>query len=371
LDVACAKGSAVNVNWVPAAILPNISAKNSIEGDVVAFARCDDPRVLAFGARHSKFQDLLSRFTDAFAVPAEPIVQIVREDTLGKLDQVEPLASFRDLVALSVIPYARALGTVYGNRAIHRISYSNSFWLYPWMLARDNEHLSASTPAFGGWHNVDEFHGQTSPELPMLELGEIDEPLLQTLLGRWKRYYLGGRKSGQDRALFRSLNMATQAAQLPAGIDVTLYDLGRMISLWVSACEILAHRAAGRAGVREVYDLLHQISFVNHKMSRRVYNAFISRRNGTTRTERRNLPCWVYGQLYHARCDFLHGNPIRKDRLNFRGETGPYWVAPCVYRLVLTGFLKMAPMKPSLTFHTDPQDIIERTLRRTRRRTRP
>jgi hypothetical protein len=358
----------LNVNWVPAAILPNISAKCAIEGDVVALAPSTDPRVVAFGALHPKFKDLLSRFTDAFRVPAEPVIEIVREDVLAKLSHVEPLASFRDLVALSVVPYARALATVYGNRAVRRISYSNSFWLYPWMLAQDNEHLIASTPAFHGMHIVDEFQGQAIPELPILEIREIDEPLLQVLLRRWKRYYLASRKYGADRALFRSLNMAMQAAQLPAGIDVTIYDLGRLIALWVSACEILANCTAGHAGVREVYDLLQHISFVDHRMSRQTFKAFISRRNGKTRTERRNLPCWVYGQLYHARCDFLHGNPIRKDRLNFRGETGPSWVAPCVYRLVLTRFLRMLPMKPMATFYTDPQDIIERALRRTVKR---
>jgi hypothetical protein len=358
----------LDVDWVPAAILPNISSERTIEGDVIAFAPLGDPRVIEFGIRYPRFKDLISRFTDAFHVTTEPVILIVREDVAGKPAVLDSLASFRDLVALSTIPYTRALATVYGNRAIRRICYSNSFWLYPWMLAKDNEHLITSTPAFQGIHIVDEFHGQATPELPILELGEIDGPLLEILLRRWKRYYLGSRKHPEDRALFRSLNMAAHAAQLPAGIDVTLYDLGRLIALWVSACEILAHQSAGHAGVKEVYDLLHRIRFVDHGMKLRKYKAFVSRRNGITRTERRNLACWVYGQLYHARCDFLHGNPVRKDRLNFSGEAGPFGVAPCVYRLALTGFLKLPPMKPLQKFYTDPQSIIERALRRTRKR---
>jgi len=50
----------------------------------------------------------MSRFTDAFDVPLKPVVLIVRNDVMPKLAQVEPLASFRDLVALCVIPMPSA-----------------------------------------------------------------------------------------------------------------------------------------------------------------------------------------------------------------------------------------------------------------------
>lgn len=354
----------MTADWVPAAILPNLRSERAVEGDVIALAPIHDPRVVSLGARHPKFKDFISRFTNAFDVPTRPVIQIVREDVAAKLADVEPLASFRDLVALFVIPYTRALATIYGNRAINRISYSNSFWLYPWMLAKNNEYLVALTPALRGLHVVDEFHGQAAPELPIMDLDEIDECLLKVLLRRWRRYFLGGRRYAEDRALFRSLNMAAQAAQMPGGIDVTLYDLGRLIALWVSACEILANHVSGRANVKKVYDLLDRVSFVNHRISLRKYKAFVSK----TETERRNLACQVYGKLYHARCDFLHGNPIRKDRLTFSGQVGFSWVAPCVYRLALTGFLKLSPMEPARTFYTDPQSIVERALARTKKR---
>ena len=56
-----------------------------------------------------------------------------------------------------------------------------------------------------------------------------------SLLKRWERYYLVAGRRREDRILFRSLNMAVKAAQMPGGIDVTLYDVGRMIALWVWA----------------------------------------------------------------------------------------------------------------------------------------
>ena len=41
-----------------------------------------------------------------------------------------------------------------------------------------------------------------------MQLCELDEPLFAALLARWKRRYHRKRQRWQDRALFRSLNMA-------------------------------------------------------------------------------------------------------------------------------------------------------------------
>lgn len=86
-----------------------------------------------------------------------------------------------------------------------------------------------STPALRAFHVVKEFHGQSSPELPEIELSEseIDKPLFEVLAKPWECYYLDTGLRRDDRVLFRSLNMAVRASQLPGGIDVTLYDLGK------------------------------------------------------------------------------------------------------------------------------------------------
>jgi len=328
----------VGSDWTPAAILPNLRADKAVEGDVIALAPCDDPRVAAFGAAHPKFQDFLSRFTDAFHVPLRPIVLIVRDDVVPKLARIEPLASFRDLVAMCVVPQGRSLASLYPNGG-HRLSYSNAFWLYPWTLGRDNEYLVASTPALQGLHVVDQFHGQSSPEVPVKDLSRIDEPMFDALLGRWKRHYLGKRPNWGDRALFRSLNMATNAALLPAGIDTTLYDLGRTVALWVSAFETLAHPRTGKSSLRTVYPLLEAVSYQNVRVRRRRYVAYITGKKPWPRT---CLPCWLYGKLYQARCDFLHGNPVSPKTLNPSNlEQSLFWFAPGLYRMALTGFLRL------------------------------
>jgi hypothetical protein len=337
--------------WTPAAILPNLFADKAVEGEVIALAPRSDPRVQGFCAAHPNFEVLLSRFTDAFHVELDPVVLIVRDDVLPKLAHVEPLASFRDLVALCVIPYCRSLAVVYRNP--HHISYSNSFSFYPWMLGTDNEHLIATTPAMTALHVVEEFHGQSAPELPSLQLSELDEPLFNALLRRWKRYYLGKGQRWQDRALFRSLNMATQAAQLPASIDTTFYDLGRMAALWVSAFEILAHPRTANSGLKSVYPLFECISFCDRHVGRRRYTAYMGRIKKPW--PRRSLPGWLYGKLYQARCAFLHGGPVRTSLLSpANSKVGLFWLAPSLFRLALTGFVDLSFKK---SIPKDPQKL--------------
>jgi hypothetical protein len=54
------------------------------------------------------------------------------------------------------------------------------------------------------------------------------------------------------------------------------------------------------------------------------------------------LPCWIYGEIYHARNDFLHGNPITPSRLDVQisGQTLFRFTAP-LYRMALTAYLNL------------------------------
>jgi hypothetical protein len=50
----------------------------------------------------------------------------------------------------------------------------------------------------------------------------------------------------------------------------------------------------------------------------------------------------VYGELYKARNDFLHGNPIDRDRLTVKPSQRSLFIyAAILYRLALTGFLDL------------------------------
>jgi hypothetical protein len=325
--------------WKPIAVLPNLSIDAAIDGGVIAFAPVSDPRVLAACAAVPKFADFLSRFTDAFGVRLEPAMLIIRTDAEPLLSG-DALLSFRDLVAMSVIPYCRSLSTVYGTT--HRIVYSNTFWIFPWTLSNDSRFLVMSSPALNGTHVVEQFGGQSTPEMPIVSLKDFDKALFDALLTHWKRHYLGKRKRWRDRALFRSLNMAFQAAALPAGVGTNMFDLGRSISLWVSALEILSHPGDGKAGLDTVYPLFEKLAYCDSKVGARRYAAYHPGKKKKVPKRRSPLPCWMYGKLFEARNHFLHGNRVTARMLSPKGsKDGLFWLAPPLYRLGLGGFLDL------------------------------
>ena len=374
-------------NWSPIAILPNLSCGDSVEGDVVAFAGSSDPRLQAICRTIPKFADLLTQFTDTFGVALDPVVLIAREDIIPSLT-ADTLLSFRDLVAICVIPYSRSLST--------GIPHHKSYCLFQLIFnsSMDVEYgqsvFNDPTPALSGMHVVEAFRGQSSPELSVMQIKDFDTPLFETLLVRWKRHYFGKRARWEDRALFRSLNMAFQAASLPAGVGANIFDLGRSVSLWVSALEILSHPRIAKADLFTVYPLFENISYCDAKVEQRRYAAYVPKwkkdqnKKRKTKEPRRPLPCWIYGKLFQARNHVLHGNRVTIKTLNPTGtKDGLFWLAASLYRLGLSGFLNLVVDKklPYFLSHAydknvplqkkrkmyDRQHMVERALLRIRK----
>jgi hypothetical protein len=182
---------------------------------------------------------------------------------------------------------------------------------------------------------------------------DVDTTILDALVLRWKRHYFGRRRRWKDRALFRSLNMAVQVASIPARVP-TAFDLGRSVSLWVSALEILSHPRVEKASPLTVYRLFEGVHYCNRSVGRPKYAAHVPEREKARRKKaglrpiRYPLTSWIYGKLYQTRNDFLHGNPIPKNALSPKGtKNGLFWLAPSLYRLALTGFLDLS-IDPSI-----------------------
>lgn len=92
---------------------------------------------------------------------------------------------------------------------------------------------------------------------------------------------------------------------LGASADATHHDLGRHAALWASALEILAHPKSRDSGFRQVYQLLEKAKWNLHHHKAAIYSTY----EGRSARVDRILPSWIYGELNHARNDFLHGNP--------------------------------------------------------------
>jgi len=248
---------------------------------------------------------------------------------------MEAVASFRDLVALSVIPLQRARSIIHSSS--HNVQYSDYFDFYPWTYSEHHDHLVCNTPALLGLHEIRAFKGQSSPILSALEFNHMsaDAPLLRALLERWRIRYGTKKPTWADRALFRSLNMAVAASKMPAGADLTNFALGRNIGLWVSAFEILTHTGEDKVRLWDVYDKLGEAPWRGKNTTRKQFNPYKSK-------SRRNLGCWIYGEIYRVRNDFLHGNAVDPNSLIIkRSKRNLFGYAPLLYRMALTGFLNL------------------------------
>lgn len=317
--------------------LPNITVTQAIETDGVALVSTADPRLAEIFSAHPAFQTYTHSFKTEFGRSLAPSFVLVHKDAPPAFRGVEALAAFRDTVSMSVIPlsWAKSLRFGPGGMGVH---YSNWFSIYPWMLDKNYEHLLSMTMATTAMDEVGRLRGQSSPGISPRHLDRhlIDRVLLDELLRRWQRCYRAETPEHEDVALFRSLNMANSAALMPAGVEATMYDVGRSVSLWVSAFEILS--PAKNSAFFNVYTNLKKVEYGLTAVNTPIYEA-----HGFKTTQAKEmLPCWIYGELYKARNDFLHGNPITGERLIVRPSqrTLFLYTAP-LYRLALTGFLDL------------------------------
>jgi len=322
--------------WLPMFALPNIETRQPIEVDGFALVSIHDERLQRMVKKHRRFGSYLKRFKNEFGEQIVPSILICRDDAPERYRGVDAIAGFRDAIAMSVIP--QSWGRVLRLESNFGIKYSDYFAVYPWMIDKNYNYLITNTLDMLGLHQVSMLRAQSGPALSRSILGEspLDWPLLDELVSRWKSCFGGVSSDTEDLKLFRSLNMANAAARLPAGADVTNLDIGRSVSLWSSAFEILV--PAKSEAFRNVYALLDKIAWSFTPCQERKYEAFGFKKDKT----KRNLPSWLFGEINAARNDFLHGNPISKSRLIVSPARRPlHLYVSLLYRMALAAFLNL------------------------------
>ena len=322
--------------WLPMLALPSIELRRPIEVDGFALASIHDGRVQDLANRHPNFQEFLGRFSTEFGEPLVPSIFICRDDAPITYRGIDAIAGFRDAIAMCVIPQSWAKVLQFQNNM--GIKYANYFCVYPWMLDKNYDHLITQTLNLLGFHEVSKLQGQPAPALSreIFDMGPLDEPLLKALLNRWQRSFSTDSPDVDDIKLFRSLNMADAAAMLPAGADATMLDIGRSVSLWSSAFEILT--PARTEAFREVYALLDKVAWNYTPCKELKYEAYGYSKDQTLR----NLPSWLFGAINHARNDYLHGNPITSTRLVVPPAKRPlHLYTSLLYRMALGAFIDL------------------------------
>ncbi len=326
------------MSWTPQVVLANVTLSSAIEACPVAFLPSDDARVESLNAAHSVHADFLSRFTDQFRQPVRPTVLVVESSAVEGYRRVEAMASIRDLLSICIVARARARHIQ--NKVSNHVFYSRSFDFYPWMVGQDHECLVADTPAMTGFDVLSLFTGQTAAEVHLAKVSpdDLDRPLFDELLKRWRHTYGGREASWDDTKLMRSLNMAFHASQPPADQGATVFDYGRILALWVSALEILVHPGKGsRADKPKVLEHLKNVIWFAETCGKRAQET-----------------CHA---IYRYRNDFLHGNPIDADAVPpVMSRDSLFGVAAPLYRMALASFLRLKCEEP-LSLLDDPEKV--------------
>ncbi|WP_316197739.1 hypothetical protein [Bradyrhizobium sp. SZCCHNS2002] len=334
--------------WAPLFLLPNMRIQIPFENEYLAIVGPEDERCVEINARHPTFLPFLGSFTDAFRRTQTPSVMLMRDDAPGWIKSWEAVSGFRDVLSISAVLHNRTAVLIH--RLPRSYQYTTSFDFYAYTLTTDYLKLITSNPALMGFDMVEEFHGQTTPGLPVSNWDRLDydELLAEALLAEWHRRFYDSEPSWRRLALFRSLSMAHAAAQIPGVVGVTNHSLGRNIGLWVSAFEILVHPETDDSGVKQVYALLDQVDYRTQACKEKTYFCYEGRTK--KQGQPRNLACWIYGEVNHARIDYLHGNPLKADRLTIPPHNKNLFnYVPALYRLLLTAFLGLnhyGPFKP-------------------------
>ena len=321
--------------WTPILALTNLDIRGAIECPYAAIMSPTDDRVLNLCNAHPKLTTFLSKFSGQFRKQISPSLLVLRSDAPRSYYTAEAVTAFRDIISLSIIPYARTKRLRF-NQA-HGMAFTNTFQFYPWMLDKKYEEVMLVNPAQKHFHLLEEFEGQSFPEVPHASLmaDDIDIPLAKELMNRWIARFSEGHVEWKDKALFRSLNMANEAGRVPALTAAVFYDVGRSLALWVSAYEILAHPGGtDESNRRTVSAILESVKWLNPKLSAAAHT--IPHKT----PQQKQLATWICKRVYDLRNDFLHGNDVDETALELNGKVIIDFAA-CLFRLALTGFLDL------------------------------
>ncbi|MCV3243467.1 hypothetical protein [Mesorhizobium sp. ZC-5] len=358
--------------WIPILVLPNLRLREPIGNGDIAVTAVDDNRIVDAIAEHPRIGEFLDRFTDAFGDPVSPTVLIIRREAKEAYRNTSAIAGFRDLLAVSTIPNARALQVTHGG-GMGAPVWAETFSIYPWMVDRHGKDLIGQTPAMLGSHDVEKFRGQIDAGLPQhaVEPYSVDGPLFDEVLLRWHRRFSCEEASWEDRALFRSLNMARAAMLMPGGLEYSFYDVGRLLTLWISAFEILLHPGpGGSVGETQVLNVLDRAVWLDLRCADQAVEVKIGKQ-----TTARTVASELCHRTYALRNAFLHGNEVTAEQLAIN-EVPLLLLASSLYRIALFTFLnlRIPPIEDdadehaivryigTLSYWKDPQRRHERAI---------
>ena len=347
-------------SWNFGYAMPNAGFTEPVENDFLAIVPSSDDRWKRIAKTSVAARLLRDRFTDQFARPVKPCALLIRADA-PKDVEFYAVVCFRNAVAISSIVDGMCWHLDRGMG--HHPLWTDYFDFYPYTASTDSDNLIGRSIALTSYHSADSFHGQKAPHLPTSRLSHfgIDAYVFEPCMVLWRRWFVGGKTDWATRAIFRSLEIACQAARMPAiGTRTpTIHDVGVSIALWVSALEILSHPRNANANLGTVLAILNNATWLDWRLRATRYTI-----TSNKATKKVNLVEKLCRELYRARNDFLHGNPVKRASLYLRSRVSDaslVHAAPLVYRAALVSKLPGSPPSPNSLAFEDIAAYIDRT----------
>ena len=359
--------------WTPILALPNLDAEISVGNDYTAIAHPNDSRLSDAVHRQPEVGVFLKRFTDSLGTRVSPAVILVRSDAPKAAFDTEAIAGFRDAVAACTIPLARARRLLTNVR--QEPIWGEAFETYVWFPTTGADGLIGETEDFRGTRDLEPFFGQTNPRISRQHLGDhsVDKVLLEATMVAWEQCFIRRSDDWNAKALFRSLNMAYHATLLPGGTETGIYDVGRLLTLWVNAFDLLAHTGpTGGVTFSTVADMIDRAPWLDSSLADKAHMVGPKGQKAD-----HTLASSIYFHLVRLRHDFTHGNPLRVSEMTRHGRP-VFAFASSLYRMALVSALDVraghdevtevttaaliARMRHKEKYHT-PQDPHETVLK--------
>ena len=325
--------------WIILFVLPDLCVSKSIGDENIAIVPHDDFRIMEIVKQSLYAKAFVENFEDQFGRQHYPSFLISREGAPSHVKDIDVLVGFRNIVALTTIikGHEHSLKNTFMSFPL----YSDYFDFYPITISKDDDGFLTQSPSILGFDDEqNNFTGQISPGLasPGHLTSDCSGHLFDLLQKVWQKHYLEKKLTKwPSRALFRSFEMAYQASAMPFKNHSTIYDYGASASLWVSAFEILSHPQKGNANLQTVLNLIEKYDWIHKDLKRRAYA--IDYRGEKRRV---NLSQKLYKELYDTRNAFLHGNPVKPNRLKpFKNKNAQPITrfAPLLYKVALLNYL--------------------------------
>jgi hypothetical protein len=356
----------MSAKWELVLALPNLELPHERFGEVgfwergiafddeyFAIVSPADPRLGEIRSSDPGASRILESFRDETGKPYVPSAIIANRAAPYEVrTSAAAVIDFRNIVAMAALLRSRA--SVFASSRFDEPVFSETFDLHPAQVGRNGSVVIDSPGLLSSLGKSADLNFTGSPFV-IRAAGKVivDERLFRGLAAAWTKYYAEALR-GDDRltSLFRALQLAFGALAVPNKNMGSAHDFGVLMSLWVSALEILV-LPAGKSSRDRVSKLVKR-------------DPQFSVATGLPEMDARNarLVAFLGGLcdvLYSARNDFIHGNPLSQEVFVPQVQSvkvNLLEVAPVVFRSALAAFLAEVLPEAEISFEGAPDQAV-------------